>query len=120
MVARNPVDYPPGTAAQQRLGYPDIAPLPLELPPDQAFARAERTARAMGWQIVAVAPDALRIEATDTTLFFGFKDDVVIRVRAQARGSIVDVRSLSRIGGSDIGTNAKRVRRYLSRLAAGP
>ena len=116
--ARNAVDYRPDTAAQQKLGYPDIAPLRLELPPAQAFERAERAARAMGWQIVAVAPDALRIEATDTTLFFGFKDDIVIRVRPHAQGSIVDVRSLSRIGGSDIGANAQRIRGFLKKLAA--
>ena len=116
--ARNGVDYPPETAAQQRRGYPDIAPLLLEVPPAVAFERAERAARAMGWQIVSIAPDALRIEATATTLFFGFKDDVVVRVRPQAQGSIVDVRSLSRIGGSDIGANARRVRGFLDRLAA--
>ena len=115
--ARNPADYAPGTAAQQKIGYPDIAPLRLDLPPAQAFARAERAARSMGWQIVEVAPDALRIEATDTTLLFGFKDDVVIRVRPHAQGSVVDVRSLSRIGGSDLGTNAKRVRAYLNEVA---
>jgi uncharacterized protein (DUF1499 family) len=117
--ARNPVDYRPETAAQQRLGYPDIAPLVLDVPPAQAFERAERTARAMGWQIVATVPEALRIEATDTTLLFGFKDDVVIRIRPSGQGSVVDVRSLSRIGGSDIGTNARRVRRFLDRLASG-
>ncbi len=120
--ARNPVEYRAETAAQQRLGYPDIAPLLLPVPPDQAFARAERTARSMGWEIVATAPDALRIEATATTLFFGFKDDVVIRIRPQAanaQGSIVDVRSLSRIGGSDVGANAQRVRKFLAQLAAG-
>ena len=89
----------------------------LGVPPAQAFERAERTARAMGWQIVAAVPDALRIEATDTTLLFGFKDDVVIRIRPSGQGSVVDVRSLSRIGGSDIGTNARRVRRFLDRLA---
>ncbi|MES2956900.1 MAG: DUF1499 domain-containing protein [Pseudomonadota bacterium] len=116
--ARNPVDYLADTAVQQRLGYPDIVSLPLAVPPAEAFARAEQAARAMGWQIVAVAPEALRIEATDSTLFFGFKDDIVVRVRAQAQGSLVDVRSLSRIGGSDIGANAQRVRRYLKRLAA--
>lgn len=116
--ARNSVDYHQETAAQQKQGYPDIAPLRLEVPPAEAFERAERVAREMGWQLVAVAPDSLRIEGTDTTLFFGFKDDIVIRVRPQAQGSIVDVRSLSRIGGSDIGTNAKRVRRFLTKLAA--
>ena len=118
--ARNPVEYKTETAAQQVRGYPDIAPLKLDVPPAQAFERAERTARTMGWQIVAAAPDALRIEATDTTLFFGFKDDIVIRIRAQSagQGSVVDVRSLSRIGGSDIGTNARRVRAFLGKLAA--
>ena len=116
--ARNPVDYKPETGALQKSGYPDIVPLRLELPPAQAFARAEGTARAMGWQIVTVNLDALRIEATDTTLLFGFKDDIVIRVRPQAQGSLVDVRSLSRIGGSDIGTNARRVRVFLKKLAA--
>jgi uncharacterized protein (DUF1499 family) len=115
--ARNPVDYKPETATQQKGGYPDIVPLRLALPPAQAFERAERTARAMGWQIVASKPDALRIEATDTTLMFGFKDDIVIRVRPQAQGSVIDVRSLSRIGGSDIGANAQRVRAFLSKLA---
>ena len=72
----------------------------------------------MGWQIVDVSPASLRIEATDTTLFFGFKDDIVIRVRPAAQGSIVDVRSLSRIGGSDVGANARRVRAYLARVAS--
>jgi uncharacterized protein (DUF1499 family) len=116
--ARNPVDYRPDTAAQQKLGYPDIAPARLELLPAKAFERAERAARAMGWQIVTVAPDALRIEATDTTLFFAFKDDIVIRVRPSAQGSVVDMRSLSRVGGSDVGANAKRVRAFLGKLAA--
>jgi uncharacterized protein (DUF1499 family) len=115
--APNPVAYLSDTAAQQKRGYPDLAPQRLNLAPAQAFERAERTARAMGWQIVAAEPQALRIEATDTTLFFGFKDDIVIRVRPDAQGSIVDVRSLSRIGASDVGANAKRVRRFQKKLA---
>ena len=77
----------------------------------------------MGGDIVAVSPQDLRIEATDTSLLFGFKDDVVIRVAALAdvstASSRVDVRSLSRVGGSDFGVNAKRIRDYLARLAAG-
>lgn len=104
-------------------GYPDIAPLLIPLPPAQAFARAEAAARAMGGDIVAVSPQDLRMEATDTSLLFGFKDDVVIRVAALAdvstASSQVDVRSLSRVGGSDFGVNAKRIRDYLARLAAG-
>jgi uncharacterized protein (DUF1499 family) len=117
--ARNSVEPAPATAALQRQGYPDIGPAILRLPPDQAYARAEAAARAMKWEIVAASQQALRIEATDTTLLFGFKDDVVIRVAPDAGGSRVDVRSLSRIGGFDFGTNAKRVRDYLARLNRG-
>jgi uncharacterized protein (DUF1499 family) len=73
----------------------------------------------MGWEIVSASPQELRIEATDTTLLFGFKDDVVIRITPQGARSIVDVRSLSRVGGSDLGTNAKRIRAFLRKLAAG-
>jgi uncharacterized protein (DUF1499 family) len=116
--ARNPVDYRPETALLQQRGYPDIAPQRLQVSPGEAFARAELAARAMGWLVVDVAPGALRIEATDTTLLFGFKDDIVIRVRPQDQGSIVDVRSVSRIGVSDMGTNAKRIRAFLKKLAA--
>jgi uncharacterized protein (DUF1499 family) len=115
--ARNPIDYPADSAAKQRAGYPDIVPVTLDLAPAQAFARAERAARAMGWQIVEVAPQDLRIEATDTTLLFGFKDDIVIRITAQGPRSVVDVRSLSRVGGSDLGTNARRIRAFLRALA---
>ena len=115
--ARNAVAYPSSTAAEQRKGYPDIGPLMLPLAPQVAFERALQAARGMGWDVVAAAPEALRIEATDTTLLFGFKDDVVVRITPQAQGSVVDVRSLSRVGGSDFGTNAKRVRAYLRRLS---
>jgi len=115
--ARNPVDYPPATAAEQKRGYPDILPMLIDASPAFTFERAERAARAMGWDIVAVAPQDGRIEATDTTLLFGFKDDIVIRITPQAQGSIVDVRSLSRVGGSDIGTNAKRIRAFMQELS---
>jgi uncharacterized protein (DUF1499 family) len=116
--SRNSVDYKPETAVAQKNGYPDIAPLMLDMAPAQAFERAERTARAMGWEIVSVAPQDMRIEATDTTLLFGFKDDIVIRVTPLAQHSIVDMRSESRVGGSDFGVNAKRIRAYMQKLSA--
>jgi uncharacterized protein (DUF1499 family) len=116
--APNSTEYGAAAAAGQREGYPDIAPLLLDVPPAQAFERAQRVARSMGWDIVAVAPPEMRIEATATTLLFGFKDDIVIRVAAQGAGSRIDMRSLSRVGGSDFGVNAQRVRDYLHRLAA--
>jgi uncharacterized protein (DUF1499 family) len=68
---------------------------------------------------VAADSSAGRIEATATTPWFGFKDDVVIRVAPDPAGSRVDVRSVSRVGQSDVGTNARRIRAYLARLAAG-
>ncbi len=118
--ARNSVQPEPATAAAQKKGYPDIAPLMLPLPAAQAFERAERAALAMGWTLVAVQRQEMRIEATATTRLFGFKDDVVIRVTPQGEGaSRVDMRSLSRIGTSDMGTNAQRIRDYFARLAAG-
>ena len=115
--AENPTDYSAEVAAEQKRAYPDIAPAMLDASPAQAFARAERAARAMGWDIVAAAPGDLRIEATDTTLLFGFKDDIVVRVTPSGNGSRVDVRSLSRVGRSDFGVNANRIRKFLRQLA---
>jgi uncharacterized protein (DUF1499 family) len=118
--ADNPATYGgDSVAALQRQGYPDIRSLHLEAPPATAFARALSTATAMGLDIVAADSAAGRIEATATTRWFGFKDDVVVRIRPEAGGSRVDVRSVSRVGRSDIGTNAARVREFLSRLARG-
>lgn len=108
----------PKLAAEQKQGYPDIAPLMLSLPPAAAFERARAVASEMKWQIVAADPAAGRLEATDTTLWFGFHDDIVVRIAAADGGSRVDVRSVSRVGRSDIGTNAKRIRDFLGRLRA--
>ena len=103
-------------AALQHAGYPDITPIHLALPSDAAFQRARDAAAAMGWAMVATDSAAGRIEATATTRWFGFKDDIVIRVRGEGVRSRVDVRSVSRIGGSDVGTNAARIRAYAARL----
>jgi uncharacterized protein (DUF1499 family) len=119
--APNSAEYAgPTLAAQQRAGYPDLAPVHLADPPPQAFARAVAAARSLGWQIVAAAPAEGRLEATDRTRWFGFRDDVVVRVLPEAGGSRVDVRSVSRVGRSDLGTNARRIRRFLEALQAAP
>ncbi|MEO5812135.1 MAG: DUF1499 domain-containing protein [Rhodanobacter sp.] len=116
--ASNPADYGgPEIASQQLAAYPDVRPLQMALKPAAAFDRSLQAARSMGWEIVASDPAAGRIEATATTLWFGFKDDVVIRVQAAGDGSRVDVRSVSRVGKSDVGTNARRIRAYLAKLA---
>jgi uncharacterized protein (DUF1499 family) len=115
--ASNPADYGgPEIAAQQKAAYPDLAPAVLPLPPPPAFELALRTARDMGWTIVNSNPAEGRIEATDTTFWFGFKDDIVIRITAAGKGSRIDVRSVSRVGRSDVGTNAKRIRGFLEKL----
>jgi uncharacterized protein (DUF1499 family) len=103
-------------ARSQHAAYPDIAPLTLPMPPREAFAHALATAEAMGWEVVGRDPAAGTIEAVDTTKWFGFRDDIAIRVRPADGGSRVDVRSKSRVGRSDIGTNARRIRAYLQQL----
>jgi uncharacterized protein (DUF1499 family) len=103
-------------AAQQRQAYPDVQPLMVKAPTAATFDRALAAARAMGWEIVAADGSAGRIEATATTRWFGFKDDVVVRITPEGSGSRVDVRSVSRVGKSDVGTNAGRIREYLKRV----
>ena len=109
----------PKVAAQQKKAYPDIVPVDLEVSADEAFRRAEAAVRSLGWDVAALIAAEGRIEATDTTTWFGFKDDIVIRVRpvegAPGR-SRVDARSVSRIGRSDVGTNADRLRGFISLL----
>ncbi len=115
--APNPSDYAgEEAAAMQRKAYPEIEPALLEIAPNEAFDRALAVGKSLGWEIVAAVPSEARIEATDETLFFGFKDDVVVRLRADDGGSRVDVRSVSRVGRSDVGANARRIRRFLDAL----
>ncbi|MBI3594545.1 MAG: DUF1499 domain-containing protein [Nitrospirae bacterium] len=104
-------------ASLQTQGYPDIKPLFLSLPPDQAFEKVLEQAEKTRWKIVAYNAEEKRIEATDTTFWFGFKDDIVIRVTPSNGGSRVDFRSLSRVGLSDVGTNAERIRCFISQLS---
>ena len=107
--------------AIHRQSYGDLRTLHLDIPPAEAVARAESLVRKRGWDVARVARRAGTVEATATTLFFRFKDDVVVRVRPDPRrpgGSIVDMRSISRVGGSDIGVNAARIRAFLADLAA--
>lgn len=115
--ASNPPDYGgPQIAAQQRRAYPDITPLVLEIPPEAAFDIALAASRKMGWQIIDADRADGRIEAVDTTFWFGFKDDIVIRIKADGQGCRVDVRSVSRVGISDVGTNATRIRRFFREM----
>lgn len=94
--------------------YPDIRPLVLSDTPDVVFGRAKAAVKSQGWKLVSEDAAAGRIEATDTTFWYGFKDDVVIRIRpSEGGGTVLDVRSISRIGQSDLGVNAERVRAFI-------
>ncbi len=105
-------------AAQQRAGYPDLGSVRLPAAPERVFARATEVARALGWEMVAAVPAEGRLEATARTRWFGFRDDIVVRVRPDGAGSQIDVRSVSRVGRSDLGTNARRIRNFLEALRA--
>jgi hypothetical protein len=112
--------YEPHFAELQRIGYPGLRALELAVPPAQAFARARAAAAQLGLEIATADEAAGRIEAVATTRWFGFKDDVAIRVAPAGAGSRVDVRSKSRLGRSDLGANAKRIQDFLTALAAMP
>lgn len=105
--------------ALHRRAYADLKPISVPWSVAETIQRAQVVAEDNGWDIVHVDPAAGRLEATDTSLFFRFKDDVVIRARRdpddRAR-TLVDMRSISRVGGSDIGVNAKRIREFLKDL----
>jgi uncharacterized protein (DUF1499 family) len=106
------------TASKQRAGYPDLATLDLPVRGDAAFAKVVEAAKKSGWEIVSMRPADGILEATDTTAFFGFHDDIVVRIRPAGEHSRIDVRSISRVGGGDAGKNAERIRRYLRLLSA--
>jgi uncharacterized protein (DUF1499 family) len=117
--AANPAAYGgPEIAAEQRLGYPDIVPLKLAMSTASAYAKALSVVKEKGWKIVADDPADGRIEATATTRWFGFKDDVIVRVLPAAGGSRLDMRSVSRVGKSDVGANAKRIRDFFAAITA--
>ncbi|MGA1343309.1 MAG: DUF1499 domain-containing protein [Hyphomonas sp.] len=96
--------------------YPMIAPLSAPVTVDAAYAAALAAVEARGWTVVTASPDAGIIEATETSFWFGFRDDVMIRIRGEEERAIIDVRSTSRVGLSDLGANAKRIRDLLDEI----
>lgn len=122
--AANTVEYgrssdmtPDRLAELTRAAYPDLTTRFFPEPPEQIFERALAAVERLGWERVAAVPDEGRIEATDTTFWFRFKDDIVIRIRPADGGSEVDARSVSRVGVGDAGTNARRLRRFFATLS---
>jgi hypothetical protein len=105
-------------AVVHQKSYGDIRSVRINEPVPLVIAKAERLAKDRDWDVVVSVPEEGRMEATATSAFFRFKDDVVLRVRPTdtGEGSIVDMRSVSRVGQSDLGVNAKRVRSFLADL----
>lgn len=105
------MSYPKSFAAIQEKAYPFVQPIHLDVPRKVAFDRAEAAMETLGFHVESSDPAAGRIEATDTSTVFQFVDDIVVRVRPGESGSIVDIRSRSRVGKGDLGVNADRIRR---------
>jgi hypothetical protein len=111
-----PSDYPASNAGPQRAAYPDLRPLDLPLPVDDAFAAALALVEARGWEVLSADPAESQIEAIATSRLFGFEDEVAIRVTETDTGTRVDMRSRSRLGQIDRGANARRIEAYLADL----
>jgi Protein of unknown function (DUF1499) len=102
-----------------RKGYADIRTVRIAQPLPEVMGKAERLAKTRGWDIAVADPTTGKLEATDTVTLFGFKEDIVLRIRPteDGTGSVVDMRSVSRVGDSDRGSNAKRIRAFLADLS---
>tara|TARA_R110000824_G_scaffold366730_3_gene555813 strand:- start:78953 stop:79699 length:747 start_codon:yes stop_codon:yes gene_type:complete len=115
----NPLDRtkPENLAELQSKAYPQLTPTRFDAQPGQVFDAARDVVRDMGWELVAATPETGLIEATATTRLLNFKDDVAIRVTEdEGGGTIVDLRSVSRVGQSDLGANAKRIEAFIAAL----
>ena len=115
--APNPVAYDGiETAEQQRIGYPELQTLRYDQTQPELIAATKQAIENLGWELVNINADKGIIEATDTTAWFGFKDDVIVRITDNENERLVDIRSKSRIGGSDLGKNAARVHKLIEEL----
>ena len=125
-------DYAEANAAQQRATWSDIQPLIIQLPIKQVHAQAQALIAQRGWTITANSDTQL--EAVVSSALFGFRDDIAIRLisveptaatknvhdlnakKQPKMATRVDMRSASRVGKSDLGANAERIRAFLSDL----
>ena len=97
--------------------YPDIQPQRFNQPSDKVFEAALAAAQAMGWDIRETNREQGINEAIATTRLFKFKDDVTVMITPEGDATVVNVRSKSRVGKSDLGTNARRIRAFQAELA---
>ncbi|WP_201577905.1 DUF1499 domain-containing protein [Psychrobacter okhotskensis] len=115
--APNPVEYAGAEAAkQQRDAYPDLQTLTYTQSKSELVKATEQAINNLGWDLVNSDVDKGIVEATDSTMWFGFKDDVVVRVTDNGSERLLDIRSKSRVGGSDLGKNAERIHNFINEL----
>ena len=115
--APNPVEYAGAEAAkQQRDAYPDLKTLSYTQSQSELVKATEQAVNNLGWDLVNSDVDKGIVEATDSTMWFGFKDDVVVRVTDNGSERLLDIRSKSRVGGSDLGKNAERIHNFINEL----
>lgn len=114
----NPLDRksPENLNQLQREGYPDLKSLMLNRSPEVVYEQALKLVESRGWHIAEASAAGGVIEATAITPIMAFKDDVIIRIQDTTQATRVDMRSVSRVGISDLGVNAKRIRHFLAEL----
>jgi len=121
--ASNSMEYGSGNnmtperlADLQQSAYPDIIPQRFDTSLEQVFDRALTAVAQLGWELVDASFEERRIEATDTTFWFRFKDDIVITISREGNQTVLNARSLSRVGIGDVGKNAARLREFFTLL----
>ena len=115
--APNPIAYAgEAAAAQQRQGYPELKTLSYLQSKAELVNAVEQAATNLGWELANTDTSEGVVEATDTTMWFGFEDDVVVRITDIGNKRLVDIRSKSRVGGSDLGKNAERIHGFIKEL----
>lgn len=115
--APNPVEYAGvEVATQQRAAYPELQTLNYPQSKSELVEATKKVINNLGWQLVNIDADQGIVEATDRTMWFGFKDDVIVRITDNGSKRLVDIRSKSRVGGSDLGKNAERIHKFIEEL----
>lgn len=115
--APNPVEYAGvEVATQQRAAYPELQTLNYTQSKSELVEATKQVIDHLGWQLVNIDANQGIIEATDRTMWFGFKDDVIVRITDNGSKRLVDIRSKSRVGGSDLGKNAERIHGFIEEL----
>ena len=115
--APNPVEYAGvEVATQQRAAYPELQTLNYPQSKSELVEATKQAIDHLGWQLVNIDADQGIVEATDRTMWFGFKDDVIVRITDNGSRRLVDIRSKSRVEGSNLGKNAERIHGFIEEL----